>query len=80
MAERKVRTMRKRMNGKKAARIARRRYMLEFKGTVQLGRAMKLNKQALDDGLMDIGAYLQTRENYSREFQSLLDQEMPVPV
>lgn len=72
--------MRTRMNGKKAARIVRRRYMLEFKGTVQLGRAMRLNKQALDEGLMSKEVYLQTRENYSREFQELLDQEMPVPV
>lgn len=68
------------MNGKKANRIARRRYMLEFKGTVQLGRAMKLNKQALDEGLMSREAYLQTRENYTSEFQKLLDQEMPVSI
>ncbi len=72
--------MRTRVNGRKAKRIARRRFLLEFKGTVQLGKAMKLNKQALDDGLMDKQTYLQTREIYAKQFIDLLDQEMPATV
>lgn len=62
----------------KIYKISRKRFCLELKGTMYLGRAMKLNWQAYVDGLMGPMEYLQTRENYLNEFKSLLDQEMPV--
>lgn len=62
----------------KIYKISRERFYLELKGTMYLGRAMKLNRQAYMDGLMGEREYLQTRENYLNEFRSLLDQEMPI--
>ena len=63
---------------RKIEKLTKKRFYLEMKGTIHLGRAMKLNRAAYKDNLMTRENYLQTRKNYLQEFQKLLDQEMPV--
>lgn len=58
--------------------LSKLRYRFELKGTVLLGLAMKINRKALEDGMMSRVDYEETRKTYQNELENLLNQEMPL--
>lgn len=62
----------------KANILTKVRYHFELKGTVLLGLAMKINRKALEDGMMSRADYEETRKTYQNELENLLNQEMPL--
>lgn len=62
----------------KANILTKLRYRFELKGTVLLGLAMKINRRALESGMMSRGDYEETRKIYKDELENLLNQEMPL--
>ena len=62
----------------KANILTKLRYRFELKGTVLLGLAMKVNRKALEDGMMSRADYEETRKIYKDELEKLLNQEMPL--